>query len=73
MTHHVEFQKTDRATSEQSVQIQLGDLPFLHQTSVVNIQGIGSLVEPRLERKSGQISPAIMAKVEDALRLALEL
>lgn len=54
-------------------EIQLGDLPFLHQISVVNVQGIGSLIEPRLERKLGQLSAATMAKVKDALRFALEL
>jgi len=54
-------------------EIPVGDLPFLHQPSVVNVQGIGSLVEPRLERKLGQLSPAMMAKVKDAIRFALEL
>ena len=54
-------------------EIPVGDLPFLHQPSVVNVQGIGSLVEPRLERKLGQLSPATMAKVKDAIRFALEL
>jgi mRNA interferase MazF len=54
-------------------EIQLGDLTFLHQTSVVNVQGIGSLIEPRLERRLGQLSAATMAKVKDALRFALEL
>lgn len=54
-------------------EIPIGNLPFLHQLSVVNVQGVGSLVEPRLERKLGQLSPAMMAKVKDALRFALEL
>jgi len=54
-------------------EIPLGDLPFLHQQSVVNVQGIGSLVEPRLERKLGQLSAATMATVKDAIRFALEL
>lgn len=54
-------------------EIPLGDVPFLHQPSVVNVQGIGSLIEPRLERKSGQLSSATMAKVKDAIRFALEL
>jgi mRNA interferase MazF len=54
-------------------EIPLGDLPFLHQASVVNIQGIGSLIEPRLERKLGQLSAPTMAKVKDAIRFALEL
>jgi len=40
---------------------------------VVNVQGIGSLVESRLERKLGQLSPELMAKVKEALRFALDL
>lgn len=54
-------------------EIPLGNLPFLHQASVVNVQGIGSLIEPRLERKLGQLPPATMAEVKDAIRFALEL
>jgi mRNA-degrading endonuclease toxin of MazEF toxin-antitoxin module len=40
---------------------------------VANVQGSGSLIEPRLERKLGQLSAATMAKVKDATRFALEL
>lgn len=54
-------------------EIPVGDLPFLRQPSVVNVQGIGSLVIPRLERKFGQLPPATMTKVKDAIRFALEL
>lgn len=54
-------------------EIPLGSLPFLHEESVANVQGIGSLIEPRLERKLGQLSAATMAKVKDAIRFALEL
>ena len=54
-------------------EIPLEDLPFLHQLSVVNVQGIGSLVEPRLDRKLGRLSTATMAKVKEAIRFALEL
>lgn len=32
-----------------------------------------SVIEPRLERKLGQIPPDLMAKVKEALRFALEL
>ena len=39
----------------------------------VNVQGIGSLVTPRLERKLGQLSLATIAKVKDAIRFTLEL
>jgi mRNA interferase MazF len=54
-------------------EVPVGHAPFLHQPSVVNVQGIGALVEPRLERKLGQLSPATMAKVKDAIRFALDL
>ena len=54
-------------------EVPVGNLPFLHQPSIVNVQGIGSLVEPRLERKLGQLSRDTMAKVKDAIRFALEL
>jgi mRNA-degrading endonuclease toxin of MazEF toxin-antitoxin module len=40
---------------------------------MVNIQGVGSLVEPRLERKLGQLPLELMAKVKEAIRFALEL
>jgi mRNA interferase MazF len=54
-------------------EVSVGHLPFLQQPSVVNVQGIGSLVEPRLERKLGELSRDTMAKVKDAIRFALEL
>ncbi len=54
-------------------EIPLGDIPFLHQASVVNVQGIGSLIEPRLERELGHLPAATMARVKDAIRFALEL
>jgi mRNA interferase MazF len=54
-------------------EIPVGQLSFLDAASVVNVQGIGSLVEPRLERKLGQLPPELMAKVKEAMRFALEL
>lgn len=54
-------------------EIPVGQLSFLDAASVVNVQGVGSLVEPRLERKLGQIPPELMAKVKEAMRFALEL
>lgn len=54
-------------------EIPVGQLPFLDASSVVNVQGIGSLVEPRLERKLGHLPPELMAKVHDAIRFALAL
>lgn len=54
-------------------EIPVGNLPFLDPSSVVNVQGIGTLIEPRLERKLGQVPAALMAKVKDAIRFALDL
>ena len=54
-------------------EVSLGHLPLLQQPSVVNVQGIGSLVEPQLERRRGEFSRDTMAKVKDAIRFTLEL
>lgn len=54
-------------------EVSVGPLPFLDHTSVVNVQGIGALIEPRLERKLGQLPADTFAKVKEALRFALEL
>jgi mRNA interferase MazF len=54
-------------------EVSVGHLSFLQQPSVVTFQGIGSLIELRLERKLGELSRDTMAKVKDAIRFALEL
>lgn len=54
-------------------EIPIGPLPFLDAASVVTVQGLGSLIEPRLDRKLGQIPVDLMAKVKEALRFALDL
>lgn len=54
-------------------EIPIGQLSFLDTASVVNVQGIGSLIAPRLERKLGQLPADLMAKVKEAMRFALEL
>ena len=54
-------------------EIPVGHLPFLDAASVINVQGLGSVIEPRLERKLGQIPADLMVKVKEALRFALEL
>lgn len=40
---------------------------------VVNVQGLSSIIDPRLERKLGQIPVDLMAEVKDALRFTLDL
>ena len=54
-------------------EVPVGHLPFLDHTSVINVQGIGALVEPHLERKLGQLPANTVAQVKDALRFLLEL
>ncbi len=54
-------------------EVPVGRLPFLDPSSVVNVQGIGSLVEPRLERKLGQLPADVLGKVKEAIRFLLDL
>jgi mRNA interferase MazF len=54
-------------------EVPVGNLPFLDPSSVVNVQGIGAVVEPRLERKLGHLPAALMDRVKDAIRFALDL
>lgn len=54
-------------------EVPVGRLPFLDQASAINVQGIGALVEPHLERKLGHLPADTLAQVKDALRFLLEL
>ena len=54
-------------------EVPVGRLPFLDPSSIVNVQGIGSLVEPRLERKLGQLPADVLGKVKEAMRFLLDL
>src|SRR5258708_38591522 len=49
-------------------EVDLGKLPFLHEASCANVQGIGAIPYPRLERKLGVLPVALFAKVKSALR-----
>lgn len=54
-------------------EVPVGPLPFLDRESVVNVQGVGAVIEPRLIRKLGQLPADTLAKVKDAMRFAFEL
>ena len=54
-------------------EISIGRLPFLDQPSVINVQGIGALVEPHLDRKLGQLPTDLFAQVKVALRFLFDL
>lgn len=51
----------------------LPKLRFLHQDSVANTQGLGSLPRARLERKLGALPQGTMEALREALRYALDL
>ena len=48
-------------------------LPFLHELSIANVQGIASIPAVRLERKLGNIPSSVMDQIRQALRFALDL
>jgi mRNA interferase MazF len=54
-------------------EITLGNLRFLRETSVANIQGIGSIPISRLQRKLGLLPPEVVEKIKRAIRFALDL
>ena len=56
-----------------SYEVVLPRLPFLEQTSVANVQGLGSLPTVRLERRLGMLPDAVMAQIKRALAFALDL
>ena len=54
-------------------EIELGNLRFLKELSVANVQGIGSIPAIRLQRKLGSLSTETLNKIKQALRAALAL
>jgi len=54
-------------------EVQFGKLPFLNEESTVNVQGIGSLVHARLERKLGELPERLMTQVREAILFSLAL
>ncbi|HEY9695260.1 MAG TPA: type II toxin-antitoxin system PemK/MazF family toxin [Oculatellaceae cyanobacterium] len=54
-------------------EVALPKVPFLHQDSVANVQGLGSIPAVRLERKLGELPDKVMFKIKQALVFALDL
>jgi mRNA interferase MazF len=54
-------------------EIELGNMRFLKELSVANVQGIGSIPAVRLQRKLGSLSTDTLNKIKQALRSALDL
>ena len=54
-------------------EVDLGRLPFLRESSFVNVQGIASIPTNRLERKLGKMPTELLEQIKEALRYALDL
>lgn len=58
---------------QSNYEIPIPRLPFLHEVSVANVQGIASIPTVRLERKPGIIPRPVMDQIRAALRFTLDL
>ncbi len=54
-------------------EVEIGKQAFLNESSIANVQGIGSLPLARLERKLGALSPDALGKLKQAVAFAIEL
>ncbi len=54
-------------------EIELGNLRFLKEASVANVQGIGSIPVARLQRKLGSLPAETLHKIKEAIRFAFDL
>lgn len=54
-------------------EVLLPRLPFLHQESVANVQGLASIPTTFLERRLGRLSDASMADLKRAMAFALDI
>ena len=54
-------------------EVEIGNLRFLKEASVVNVQGIGSIPVARLQRKLGSLPTETLHKIKEAIRFALDL
>ena len=62
-----------RASRGGAYEVSVGKLPFLHEESVLNVQGVGSLPFALLERRIGQLPLPMLEQVKHSLRFAMEL
>jgi mRNA interferase MazF len=54
-------------------EVALPPMPFLHEVSAANVQGVASLPVTRLERKLGDLSPDLLKRIQQALAFAVDL
>ena len=51
-------------------EVELPKLSFLRETSVANVQGVGSLTLDRLERRLGEVPANVLLRIREALAFA---
>ncbi|MDD5262709.1 MAG: type II toxin-antitoxin system PemK/MazF family toxin [Methylacidiphilales bacterium] len=56
-----------------SYEVNISELSFLREDGVANVQGLGSVPSRRLERKLGVVPDALMQKIRNAIKFALNL
>jgi mRNA interferase MazF len=54
-------------------ELDLSHLRILRESSVANVQGIGSIPAVRLQRKIGTVPPETLAKIKQAIRFSMDL
>jgi mRNA interferase MazF len=54
-------------------EVNLGQLAFLKEQSVANVQGLASLARVRFERRIGSLPSEALAKIKQALAFAVEM
>lgn len=54
-------------------EVVLQRLPFRHQDSVANVQGLSSIPTAYLERRLGRLPDAVMAELKRAIAFALDI
>ena len=54
-------------------EVVLPNLKFLNQSSIANVQGIGSIPIARLERKLGELPSDVMLQIKKAIIFAMDL
>ena len=54
-------------------EVGMGNVPFLDQQSVANVQGLSALPIGRLERRLGRVPDTTFERIKQAIRFAMEL
>jgi len=54
-------------------EVSLPQLGFLDRDSVANVQGLGSVLKVRLERRLGKLADHVMSEIKSALAFAMDL